>query len=487
MKSKRLSDILDGVEIESIIGDRDIAINQLRLDSRKVERGDVYVAIPGYRADGHDYIESALKNGAKVIVCSKLNFDFPPEVVIVRVSDSRKAMVWMAKNYYGDPSRRLKLIGVTGTNGKTTVVTLFWQMLTEMGYKVALLSTVENRIGSQIYESTHTTPDAIEVQRFFSEAVNEGCEYGVMEVSSHAIDQQRIGGLRFEGAIFTNMSHDHLDYHKTFKEYIYAKKKFFDELDKDAFALVNIDDKHGEVMVQNTKARIVTYGLKRPADYKAKVVDDDISGLHLLIDRRDVYFLLVGLFNAYNILAVYGGALEMSLGKEEVLSALSKATGAEGRFERIEGGGIVGIVDYAHTPDALDNVLSTIDKLKSPGASLIVVAGCGGDRDREKRPKMAKVSARWGDVLVMTSDNPRTEDPDQILDDMEAGLDGSEGAEIWRIANRKEAIQRAVAMAKKGDIILVAGKGHEKYQDIKGVKVPFDDKKVLREAISQNA
>ncbi|MEE9437545.1 MAG: UDP-N-acetylmuramoyl-L-alanyl-D-glutamate--2,6-diaminopimelate ligase [Saprospiraceae bacterium] len=487
-KKRKLIEILDDNLTIQILGEENREINNLHLDSRKIEDGDVYFAIKGYATDGHDYIESAIERGAKVIVCSDLGFDFSPDVTVVQVRDTRCSMAKAARNYYGNPSWDLKLIGVTGTNGKTTVVTLLWQLFTAMGYKVGLISTVENRIGNEVLKATHTTPNVIAINALLEKMVDSGCEFVFMEVSSHAIDQRRIENIRYTGSIFTNMSHDHLDYHKTFKEYIWAKKKFFDSLPSEAFAIVNTDDKRGEVMVQNTKAKIKSYALKSIADYKAKIIDNSVAGLQLLINGNEAHFRLVGEFNAYNLLAVYGTAIELGFDSIEILQYLSDITGADGRFENInvEGCSKIGIVDYAHTPDALENVLKTLAKVRSNHSNIITVMGCGGDRDVTKRPVMAQVVAKLSDRFIITSDNPRTENLDKILDDMEAGLSEEMKMKMLRIRDRKNAINTAVKLAEKNDIILVAGKGHEKYQDINGVKTPFDDKKVLREAMLEN-
>jgi UDP-N-acetylmuramoyl-L-alanyl-D-glutamate--2,6-diaminopimelate ligase len=487
-KEKKLFEILDDNLLIQWVGDKNVAIRELQIDSRKVKSGDVYFAIKGHHSDGHDYIESAIKNGASVIVCEDLNFDFSKEKTIVQVKDSRDALATCAARYFDHPSEDLKLIGVTGTNGKTTVTTLLWQLFRSMGYKVGLISTVENRIGDEVIPSTHTTPDVVSLNRLLSEMRNEGCSYVFMEVSSHAIDQKRIKGVHYVGGVFTNMSHDHLDYHKTFKEYVWAKKKFFDSLPSDAFALVNVDDKRGEVMLQNTNASKLTYALKSAADYRAKILSNSIEGLQLKVDGQEAHFRLVGEFNAYNILSVYATARELGFDSIVVLQHLSDISGAEGRFEniKVEGVGKIGIVDYAHTPDALKNVLDTIAKVKSEESKIITVVGCGGDRDAAKRPKMAAIAARGSDTYILTSDNPRFESPEKILDDMEAGLDSEMKKGMLRITDRSQAIKTAVMIAGPKDIILIAGKGHEKYQEINGEKFPFDDKKVLQAAMSKS-
>lgn len=485
---KKLFEILDDNLPIQLVGDENVTINKLQIDSRKVKPGDVYFAIKGFTSDGHDYIESAIAKGAKVIFCEDLNFDFPIGITIVQVESTRDALAMSSTRYFDYPSEDLKLIGVTGTNGKTTVATLLWQLFTSMGYKVGLISTVENKIGNTIIPSTHTTPDIVSLNRLLSQMRDSKCEYAFMEVSSHAIDQKRIKDVNFVGGVFTNMSHDHLDYHKTFKEYIWAKKKFFDSLPSEAFALVNADDKRGEVMLQNTNATKLTYALKSGAGYKAKILSNSVDGLQLKIDGQEAHFRLVGEFNAYNILSVYGTAIELGFDSMEVLQHLSNITGAEGRFEniKVEGVSKVGIVDYAHTPDALENVLNTIAKVKSADSKIITVVGCGGDRDAAKRPKMAKIAARGSDKYILTSDNPRSENPESILNDMEAGLESEMKKGMLRISDRMQAIKTAVMIAGPKDIILIAGKGHEKYQEINGEKFPFDDKEVLRVAMLES-
>lgn len=487
-QKRKLFEILDDNLPIQLVGDKDVTINELQIDSRKVKTGDVYFAIKGYNSDGHDYIESAIEKGASVIFCEDLNFDSSIGITIVQVKNTRDAMAICSARYFDNPSEDVKLIGITGTNGKTTVATLLWQLFASMGYKVGLISTVENKIGSNVIPSTHTTPDVISLNRLLGQMRDDKCEYVFMEVSSHAIDQKRIKEVNYLGGVFTNMSHDHLDYHKTFKDYIWAKKKFFDSLPSEAFALVNVDDKRGEVMLQNTKARKLTYALKSASNYKAKILSNGVDGLQLKIDGHEAHFRLVGEFNAYNILSVYGTAMELGFDSIEVLQQLSNITGAEGRFEniKVEGVSKVGIVDYAHTPDALENVLNTIAKVKPAGSQVITVVGCGGDRDAAKRPKMAIIAARGSDKYILTSDNPRSENPEMILNDMEAGLESEMKKGMLRITDRSQAIKTAVMIAGPKDIILIAGKGHEKYQEINGEKFPFDDKEVLRAAMLES-
>ncbi len=483
-----LTHLLQNLQVQEAQGSTDIEIGQIRFDSRTVQPGDVFVAVRGAAVDGHQFIDKAIEKGAVAVVHSDGVTSSHP-VTTVQVVDSAETLGLMASNYYGNPSEELALIGITGTNGKTTTATLLWQLFTALGYKCGLIGTVENRIGDQVLTSTHTTPDAVRVHELIRQMADAGCSQVFMEVSSHAVHQRRIAGATFAGGVFTNLTHDHLDYHKTFAEYRDAKKKFFDYLPKTAFALTNSDDKNGALMLQNTRANKQTYGLKKPADFKAKIIENSLEGLHLELDGEQIHARLIGEFNAYNLTAAYGLAMLMSrlskssrLGKSEILTALSNLPGAEGRFEYIKHPskpGCIGIVDYAHTPDALEKVLETIAKLKKKSSKVIVVTGAGGDRDKTKRPIMAQVSARLSDQLILTSDNPRTEDPAAILKDMEAGLDVEGLKKTLTIQDREQAIKTAVRLAGPNDIILVAGKGHEKYQDILGVKHPFDDKEML--------
>lgn len=463
-------------------GDMGLTIRALQSDSRLVEPGDCFVALRGELADGHQYIAKAIEKGAVAVVC-----EYAPDtdaVAIIRVESSAEALGFMASAFYQHPSRRLRVVGVTGTNGKTTVTTLLWQCFTRLGFRCGLAGTVENRVGERVVPSTHTTPDALNLQRLFAQMLEEGCEYAFIEVSSHAIVQHRATGTVFSGAVFTNLTHDHLDYHGSFAHYRDAKKTLFDRLPATAFSLVNADDRNGAFMQQNTPARRVSFALKNTATYKGKILDNALTGLHLRIDDEEVHARLIGEFNASNLMAVYGVARELGVENHQALVAVSGLTGAEGRFDYVSHGGVLGIVDYAHTPDALQQVLETIEKLKKKGAKVIVITGAGGDRDKTKRPIMAQISARLGDQLILTSDNPRTESPSAILADMEAGLDAEAKMKTLTIENREQAIKTAVALAKSGDIILLAGKGHEKYQDINGVKHPFDDKAILNKYLS---
>lgn len=481
---KALKDILYKVSLTSTIGDMEVEVKDIVFDSRKVQKGSVFVAVRGTQVDGHDFIAAALERGAKSVVCETLPDQLQENVTYVRVVDSSRALGVMAANYYENPSEKMKLVAVTGTNGKTSTVTLLYQLFREMGYNVGLLSTVENKVNDKIIPATHTTPDAIALQSLLRQMVEEGCTHAFMEASSHAIVQERMAGLHLAGAVFTNISHDHLDYHGTFDAYIKAKKKLFDELPKDAFALVNADDKRALVMLQNCKGTKQTYALKYPADFKAKVLSNTIEGLELDVNNKQIWFRMIGEFNAYNLLAVYGAAVLLGEDEEEVLMQLSKVKGAQGRFDRITIHGITAIVDYAHTPDALENVLKTIQGVRTGGEQVITVVGCGGNRDRTKRPIMAKIATQFSDKVILTSDNPRDEEPMAILREMEAGINPVDFKKTMIIEDRREAIKTAGIIAKKGDIILIAGKGHETYQEIKGVKYPFDDREVVKEMLN---
>jgi UDP-N-acetylmuramoyl-L-alanyl-D-glutamate--2,6-diaminopimelate ligase len=449
-------------------------------DSRKTKNGFVFVAVTGTTSDGHDFISKAIELGAIVIVCETLPETINEKVTYVAVKDSGQALGIMASNFYGNPSEKLKLVGVTGTNGKTTTVTLLYQLFSSMGHRVGLISTVENRIIDQVIPSTHTTPDQIQLNELLTKMIEQGCTHAFMEVSSHAVDQGRIAGIKFAGALFTNITHDHLDYHKTFENYIKAKKKYFDDLNSDAFAVVNADDKRGMVMVQNTKAKKYSFGLKKMVDYKGKIITNSIEGLELEVAGKNVWFKMIGDFNAYNILGVYATAVLLGEDSDDVLTHLSSLRGAPGRFELISPGGkVTAIVDYAHTPDALKNVLETIAQFRTGTEQVITVVGCGGNRDKTKRPLMASIACRLSDKVVLTSDNPRDEEPIEIIKEMQAGILPTELKKTLVLADREEAIKTACMMAKPKDIVLVAGKGHETYQEIKGVKYPFDDREVV--------
>lgn len=481
----QLQDLLYGVAIKSLNGQPQVEVAALALDSREVKSGTLFFATKGVTSDGHQFIAQAINDGASVIICETLPAEITDAVTYVKVESSAEALGIVARNFYGDPSAALKLVGITGTNGKTTIATLLFQLFRSLGYDCGLISTVQNQVNEQIILATHTTPNPIALNQLLRNMVDAGCTYCFMEVSSHAVAQRRIEGLTFTGAVFSNITHDHLDFHKTFDNYIKAKKQFFDFLPKSAFALTNADDKNGSVMLQNTKAAKRTYALKQMADFKAKIIENKFSGLHLDIDQTDVYFKMVGSFNAYNLLAAYGTAVLLGEDKLDVLTALSALSGAEGRFDYIVSKtGIVGVVDYAHTPDAVQNVLSTIADLRKGNEQVITVIGCGGDRDKTKRPIMAQVAADWSDKVILTSDNPRTEDPKIIIEEMEAGISPTNQRKVISISNRREAIKTACHIAKPGDIILIAGKGHEKYQEINGVRHHFDDKEVINEQLN---
>ena len=478
-----LQDILYKVSIRSVHGNTGIPVRDLQTDSRKVSEGSVFIAQKGTAVDGHRFIDQVVQQGAIAVICETMPQSLNEGVTYVQVENSAAATGYMAHNFYGQPSEKVKLIGVTGTNGKTTIATLLYKLFTSLGYKCGMLSTVQNHIGNEVVPATHTTPDAINLNALLLQMVNSGCTHVFMETSSHAIHQHRITGLKYTGGLFSNITHDHLDYHKTFDEYIRVKKSFFDTLPSDAFAISNADDKRGQVMLQNTHAHKYLYSLRTMAEFKGKILENRLTGLVMTINDQEVHFRLIGEFNAYNLLAAYGAAVCLGEDKLEVLRCLSEITGAEGRFDYMISPNqkIIGIVDYAHTPDALLNVLGTIKKLREGHEQIITVVGCGGDRDKTKRPVMAEVTCEQSDKVVFTSDNPRSEDPLQILADMETGLNTAAKRKYVSVPDRKEAIKLAVSMAKPGDIVLIAGKGHEKYQEIKGIKNPFDDKQVLKE------
>ncbi|MBS4063969.1 MAG: UDP-N-acetylmuramoyl-L-alanyl-D-glutamate--2,6-diaminopimelate ligase [Chitinophagaceae bacterium] len=478
-----LKDILYKVHIRSVHGTTNVEVNDVEIDSRLVKKGCCFIAIKGTATDGHAFIDKAIEQGATVIICEHLPATIGDAATYVEVSNSAEAAGYIANQFFGNVSEKMKVVGVTGTNGKTTIATLLFKLFSGLGYKCGLVSTVEYHVGNEVFPSTHTTPDVITLNRLLKKMYDAGCTHVFMESSSHAIHQHRITGIKFIGALFSNITHDHLDYHKTFDEYIRVKKAFFDGLTSDAFAISNHDDKRGEVMLQNTKAKKLYYSLRSVSDFKGKILENGLTGLHMLVNNEEVHFRLIGEFNAYNLLAVYGAAIQLGEDKHKVLQVLSAVTGAEGRFDYIISAKdlILGIVDYAHTPDALENVLGTIKKLKRGHEQIITVVGCGGDRDKTKRPVMGAVACELSDKVIFTSDNPRTEDPLEILADMEEGLNSAARRKFISIADRKEAIKTAVSLAHHEDIILVAGKGHEKYQDIKGVKYEFDDKKVLKE------
>ncbi|MEL6190824.1 MAG: UDP-N-acetylmuramoyl-L-alanyl-D-glutamate--2,6-diaminopimelate ligase [Bacteroidota bacterium] len=481
---KRLTDLLTGIAVEEIRGEKEREIRELNFDSRKGEEDSLFIAIRGTMADGHRFID---KTKAKTIVCEALPDNLKEDVTYIRVANSRKVLSELSANFFDRPADQLKVIGVTGTNGKTSVATLLYKALNNLGHKTGLVSTIDYRIGEKVIPSTHTTPDPIRLHQMFLQMLDEGCEYVCMEVSSHALSQDRTASIPFQAAIFTNITHDHLDYHGTFANYIAAKKMLFDQLPKGALALVNLDDRNGKVMVQNTAGRVRSFALRGMADYRSRIIENSLTGLHLEIDRRPVWMQLLGDFNAYNLLAVYATLVEEGFGKDEVLAELSKLKGIDGRFEIVPHpeNKLIGIVDYSHTPDSLEKALKTIKTMANKGEEILVVVGCGGDRDKEKRPKMAKIAASYADRAILTSDNPRSEEPEAILEDMWAGVQPAERKKTLRIVNRKEAIRTAVQMAADRSVILVAGKGHETYQEIKGVRHPFDDKKILREVFAE--
>jgi UDP-N-acetylmuramoyl-L-alanyl-D-glutamate--2,6-diaminopimelate ligase len=483
MLNVKLSDILYKVSIRSVVGSTDIEVYDVQIDSRKITNGSLFIAVKGVAVDGHQYIEKAIETGASVIVCEKLPVEKKENKVYVQVENSAEAAGYIASNFFGQPSEKMKVVGVTGTNGKTTIATLLYKLFTSLGYTCGLISTVENRIGEKILTAAYTTPDAVSLNALLKQMADEGCTHVFMENSSHAIHQHRSTGIRFTGAIYSNITHDHLDYHKTFDEYIRVKKSFFDSLPSDAFAISNADDKRGMVMLQNTNARKHFYSLRTMADFKGKILDNSLTGLAMNVNDTEVHFRLIGEFNAYNLLAVYGTAICLGEDKQEVLRCLSVLTGAEGRFDYMVSpkDKMIAIVDYAHTPDALLNVLATIKKLKKGNEQVITVVGCGGDRDKTKRPIMAEVACEHSDKVILTSDNPRSEDPAQIIKDMEQGVNVVAKRKCISIMDRKEAIKTAVNLARPEDIILIAGKGHEKYQEIKGVRNHFDDKEVVME------
>lgn len=482
----KLKDILYKVTIEAVHGSTDLAIDKIEFDSRKVSNNDVFVAIKGALSDGHQFIDKAISLGASVVVCEELPENLLENITYIKVQNSNQALSFLAANYYNNPSQKLKLVGITGTNGKTTIASLLYQMFKKAGYKVGLLSTVKIMVDEVEYKATHTTPDSLTINKYLDEMVEIGCEFCFMEVSSHGIHQKRTESLFFEGGVFTNLSHDHLDYHDTFAEYRDVKKSFFDGLSKSAFAITNVDDKNGVVMLQNTVARKRTYALKTYADFKAQVLENQLSGLVLKINTEEVWTKLIGSFNAYNLLAIYGVALELGVESHEALRLMSELESVSGRFQFIiSKSKITAIVDYAHTPDALENVLKTIEDIRTKNEQLITIVGCGGDRDKTKRPIMANIAASLSDKAIFTADNPRTENPQTIIEEMEAGVEGQNFKKTLSILDRKQAIKTACQMANPGDIILIAGKGHETYQEINGVRHDFDDMQIVQELLKQ--
>ena len=483
---KQLKDILYKVHIEAVHGATDVVVSKIEFDSRKIELNDVFVAIRGTLSDGHDYIEKALSLGVIAVICEEFPSVLVNGVTYIKVKDSNEALAFLAANYYENPSENIRLVGVTGTNGKTTIASLLYQLFKKAGYKVGLLSTVKIMVDEQEFKATHTTPDSLTINKYLDLMVQEGCEFCFMEVSSHGVHQKRTEALRFEGGVFTNLSHDHLDYHNTFAEYRDVKKSFFDNLPKSAFAITNIDDKNGLVMLQNTKAKKLTYALKSYADYKAQILENQLTGLLLKINDNEVWVKLIGSFNAYNLLAIYGVAVELGIEKVEALRLLSELESVSGRFQFIVSDSkITAIVDYAHTPDALENVLKTIDDIRTKNEQLNTVVGCGGDRDKTKRPIMAHIASSMSDKAIFTSDNPRTENPETIIEEMEKGVEPQNFKKTVSILDRKQAIKTACQLANPNDIILIAGKGHETYQEINGVRHDFDDLQIVTELLQQ--
>ncbi len=484
---KKVNELIRHINYTEIKGKPDGEISSIQFDSRKVSKGDLFVAIKGVQTDGHQYVPKAIEQGAKIIVAEKTIPGLPEEVMQIIVEDSHEALSRLAAAYYDFPSTKLKLTGVTGTNGKTTVATLSYRLFRELGFKSGLLSTVKVMVGEREYPATHTTPDPLTINKYLAQMVKEGVEYAFMEVSSHGLDQKRTTALDFDGAVFTNLTHDHLDYHKTFINYRDIKKTFFDQLKPEAFALVNADDKNGRFMLQNTAAKKYTYGLKNPADFKARILEQNFTGMLLSIDQKEVWVQLIGEFNAYNVLAIYATAVLYGMDQFDVLQAISKLNSVDGRFEiQLSSSGKIAIVDYAHTPDALENVLKTINSIRPKNTEkLITIVGAGGNRDKTKRPEMAQVAAKYSDQVIFTSDNPRDEEPDEIIKDMEKGVPGEHYKKTLKITDRRQAIQAGVQLANPGDIILIAGKGHEDYQIIKGVKHHFDDREEIQKAFNK--
>ena len=483
---KLLKDILYKVPLEAVVGTTTVTVNDIHFDSRKVSFNDVFVAIRGTLSDGHEFIEKAVEKGALAVICEEMPENVVNGITYVQVKDSQQALAYMAANYYDNPSHNLKLVGVTGTNGKTTVASLLYQLFTKAGFKVGLLSTVQIRVADKTFKATHTTPDSITINSYLKKMNEAGVEYCFMEVSSHGIAQHRTTGLHFAGGIFTNLTHEHLDYHNTFAEYRDVKKAFFDQLPASAFALVNVDDKNGRVMLQNTRAKKHTYALKSVADYKAQILENDFGGLLLKVNDHEVWTKLIGNFNAYNVLAIFAASELLGLQTVESLKLISELEAVSGRFQYfISEGKVTAIVDYAHTPDALQNVLETINSIRTKNEELITVVGCGGDRDRSKRPKMGHIASALSTKVIFTSDNPRTEDPDKIIEEVEKGVEPQNFKKIMSVTNRKQAIKAACQMANPKDIILIAGKGHETYQEINGERKDFDDLKIVTEFLKE--
>jgi UDP-N-acetylmuramoyl-L-alanyl-D-glutamate--2,6-diaminopimelate ligase len=480
-----LDKLIKNIQYKRLIGNLFVTIQSLALDSRKVESDAMFIAIKGAQTDGHQFIKLAIEKGAKAIVCETIPEETHPEITYIEVDDTSVILGILASHFFDNPSQKLKLVGITGTNGKTTTATLLYRLVKQMGHKAGLISTVCNFVNEKQYKTKLTTPDAIEINTLLHEMVTEGCEYCFMEVSSHAVVQHRIAGLNYAGGIFTNITHDHLDYHKTFEEYLKAKKTFFDLLPASAFALVNTDDKNGRYMIQNTRANKYTYAIKSMANFKGQVIENHFEGMLLNFDNQELWTKLIGTFNAYNLLGIFGAGVLLGMNKNEALRILSLMNPVSGRFETIRSKeGITAIVDYAHTPDAIENVMNTINEIRTGEEQFITLVGAGGDRDKTKRPKMARIAVELADKVILTSDNPRTEKPEDIIEDMKAGIDSEKLKKVLNIVDRKEAIKTAVALAGHGDIILIPGKGHEDYQEINGVRYPFDDKLIVAEFLT---
>lgn len=480
-----LNILIQNLEPVLISGETNIEINSIQFDSRMVGTQDIFVAIKGYVTDGHQYIPQVIESGVSAVVCEQVPSEPSPDITFIQVDSSQKALAIMAKNFYGNPASKLRLVGVTGTNGKTTIATLLFRLVKSLGYKAGLISTIVNHIDDRIVKATHTTPDVLSVNKLLAEMVDSGCEFCFMEVSSHAIDQRRIEGLSFEIALFTNITHDHLDYHKTFKDYLYTKKRFFDELPSGAIAITNADDKNGEIILQNTKAKKVSFALKNMASHKARILEQHFDGMLMTLDDHEIWVQLTGAFNASNILAIYTAALYLNFSTDEILPVLSSLQAAPGRFEIIKAqSGIIGIVDYAHTPDAVENVLRTTSQINNSKGRIFCVLGAGGNRDKEKRPIMAKIASKYAYLLILTSDNPRFEEPEAIIREMKSGI-GADECKTISISDRREAIRTACTLAEKNDIVLVCGKGHETYQEVKGVRHHFDDREEIRKIFNK--
>ncbi len=482
---KLLKDLLYGVSITERSGSTQVAVAKICFDSREVSKDALFIAIKGTQVDGHEYIEKAIAQGACSVICETLPSSLNEKVSYLVVKDSAEALAIVASNFYDQPSQKLKLIGITGTNGKTTTTTLLYNLFQQLGHKAGLLSTVKVCVGKEDFPATHTTPDPVQINYYLDKMVKAGCRFCFMEASSHGIDQRRTAGLKFTGAVFTNISHDHLDYHGDFESYIKAKKRLFDELDKEAFMLTNGDERHGMTMALNTKASVHRYGLKSDGEFKGRILEHQLNGMLVRLDKHEVWTKLIGKFNAYNLLAIYGVAVLLEQDPLQVATAISNLKSVSGRFQYIQAQELTAIIDYAHTPDALENVLKTIASIRTNNEKVITVVGCGGNRDKTKRPEMARIAAEYSDKVILTSDNPRFEEPETIIEDMESGIEMHQSHKVLKITNRKEAIRTSISLGQSKDIILIAGKGHETYQEIKGERLPFDDLAIARESLDQ--